>query len=100
MKEVYQQLRVGKSQHSILKILQEAGERGCTTAELEATMAANKTPAHLRVIQGSVRTLGKRGLVKQLKLKHNKNRWYYSELADAYMEYFPKVPPTAQVSEK
>ena len=91
-----QQLRrIGKSQYKLLLILHAAGATGCTTAELET-----KTKLHIRTVQYSMKRLYEFGLVKKFDLKHNKNKWYYSEIAADFLTHWPALPPCAQASSR
>ena len=91
MTSKFQSAKIGKSQHELLESLSKAGSEGCTTAQL-----AISTGLHLRTIQDSMRRLNARGLVKKFGLKHNKNRWYYSEIASDFLAYWPQLPPHAK----
>ena len=92
----YTSIKLGKSQYDLLLTLASAGTNGCTTAELQA----DNPDIHLRVIQDSVKRLNERGLVKKIGLKHNKNKWYYSEVASEFVAYWPALPPHAKASKQ
>ena len=91
----YQSKRIGKSQYDLLRALRVAKRSGCTTAELE-----QKTQLSLRTIQYVMRRLHARGLVDKKSLKHNKNRWYYSEIAGDFLAHWPALPPHAKPSNR
>lgn len=87
--------RLGKSQYDLLTALSSAKASGCTTAELK-----EETQLDLRTIQDSMRRLYSRGLVDKKILKHNKNRWYYSEIAGDFLTHWPALPPHAKISSR
>jgi DNA-binding MarR family transcriptional regulator len=91
----YQARHIGKTQFAVLKNLHTAGAKGATTLELQAA-----TGLHLRSIQRAVKQLDDRGLVKKFNLKHNKHRWYYSEVATDYLTFWPALPPHAKSSSR
>jgi len=51
-------------------------------------------------VQYSMKRLYEFGLVKKFDLKHNKNKWYYSEIAADFLTHWPALPPCAQASSR
>jgi DNA-binding Lrp family transcriptional regulator len=88
-------LTIKKTQYDLLMALHTAGATGCTTAELHET-----TGISLRGVQYSLKRLANRGLVTKFALRHNKNKWYYSEVAADYLTSWPAVPPSAKASSR
>ena len=84
---------IKKTQYDLLLALHSAGATGCTTAELH-----EQTGICLRGVQDSLKRLSHKGLVIKFALRHNKNKWYYSELAEDFLTYWPQVPPSALAS--
>ena len=87
----YKSKPLGKTQYAVLKLLHALGAKGATTAELKKA-----TKLSLRTIQISLSRLNDRGLVTKFNLKHNKNKWYYSEDAADYLIYWPSLPQHAK----
>jgi len=88
-------LLIKKTQYDLLMALHKVGAKGYTTAELQ-----ENTGIPLRSVQDSLKRLANRGLVTKFALRHNKNKWYYSEVAADYLTFWPAVPPSAQTSSR
>ena len=88
-------LTIKKTQYDLLTALHTAGSKGCTTAELHET-----TGISLRGVQDSLKRLANKGLVTKFALRHNKNKWYYSEVAADYLTHWPAAPPQAKSSSR
>ena len=89
----YQSVKLGKNQHELLQVLHAAGATGYTTKEL-----VEITGFHIRSVQDTMKRLAERALVKKFALRHNKNKWYYSEIAEDFLTHWPALPPQAKSS--
>jgi len=94
-KEDGRSLKVGKTQYKVIKLLHTLGASGATTKEIE-----DATGMSDRMVRLVLQRLNERGLVQKFALRHNKNKWYYSENADTYLAHWPKFPPLTEASSR
>lgn len=94
-KEDGRSLKVGKTQYKVIKLLHTLGASGATTKEIE-----DATGMSDRMVRLVLQRLNERGLVQKFALRHNKNKWYYSENADIYLTHWPKFPPLTEASSR
>lgn len=84
--------KLGRTQWTLLEALREYAQDGAVTADLREVCPGTC----LRTLQESLKTLHSRGLVKKEYLRHNKYKWYYSDVATVYVEAWPELPPQAK----